>query len=325
MNINNSKQTRQSRQTRQTLQKTVTQEEEYETTITGRPGFAELHMVLRPGQTILSNGGSLSYMREGVERGELGSTGGVMGFFGRALAGQSAFQVSYKGLDNGGSRMMTFSSPVPGDIMKIDMQPNEKYVVSRESYIASSENVRVTGTLNWRGFFMIGQEEGFVLPELINEGDRKGCAWLASYGSITEHVLKDASETLTVDNGLFLAARSDREPLYTLVKMGKSILSSLFGGEGIGMLFRGPVVVYTQSHNLNDLAGHIAARLPPAPPASSSPSFSFSGGEKPSSKGKSTSEKSTSKKKSTSEKSTTISKSGRTSEKLVIGKPNKVR
>lgn len=264
---------------KQSTQKQSTQKQsnEYETTISGRPGFAELHVHLRPGQTILSNGGSLSYMREGIEKGELGSTGGVMGFFGRAFAGQSPFQVSYKGLDNGGSRSLAFSSPVPGDILQVDTQPGEKYIVSRDSYIASSETIRVTGALNWRGFFAIGQEEGFVLPELVNEGDRKGCAWLASYGSVKQHVLKDYNETLTVDNGLFLAAKYDRDPLYTLVKMGKSLMSSFFGGEGIGMLFRGPVVVYTQSHNLNDLACRIASRLPPPPPSHSS-SLNFSGG-----------------------------------------------
>ena len=254
---------------------------DYDATTTGRPGFAELHVNLRPNQVILSNGGSLSYMREGVERGEISSTGGVLGFFGRAFAGQSAFQVSYKGLDNGGSRSLTFSSSVPGDIMKIEIGPGERFVISREGYIASSENIKVTGTLNWRGIFAIGQEEGFVLPELVNESNKVGCAWLASYGSITRHELHNAEETLIVDNGLFLAVHVVSDPIYTLVKMGKSIISSFFGGEGIGMMFRGPVVVFTQSHNLNDLAGQIAARLPAPPPSSGStsgPSFSFSGG-----------------------------------------------
>ena len=39
-------------------------------------------------------------------------------------------------------------------------------------------------------------------------------------------------------------------------------MSSLLGGEGLGMRFDGPATVYTQSHNLNDLAAMIAARLP---------------------------------------------------------------
>ena len=39
---------------------------------------------------------------------------------------------------------------------------------------------------------------------------------------------------------------------YELERLGKSLWSSLAGGEGIGMKFTGPGVVYTQSKNFND-------------------------------------------------------------------------
>jgi hypothetical protein len=71
---------------------------EYDATIRGAPAFAELDLVLRPGQMVMSNGGSLAYMREGIERGKL-KVGGITGMFKRALGGQSVFLVSYKGLD----------------------------------------------------------------------------------------------------------------------------------------------------------------------------------------------------------------------------------
>lgn len=235
--------------------------EDYDASVSGAPSFSELEVNLRIGQTILSNAGALAYMREGVERGSL-KVGGIKGFFGRALAGQSAFQVSYKGLDNKGDRRITFSSSVPGDMLRIELQPGESAVVSRESYVAGSPSITVTGKLNWRGAFSVGQDEGLVLPELVCK-ETAGSAWLGAFGSFRRHELL-ANQTLTVDNGLFLAAinKPSGGELYTVVKLGKTLVSSFLGGEGLGMRFRGPCTVYTQSHNLNEFAGQVIARMP---------------------------------------------------------------
>jgi uncharacterized protein (AIM24 family) len=84
---------------------------------------------------------------------------------------------------------------------------------------------------------------------------------------------------LLVDNGLFLACvrpAGNSGKLYSIVKLGKTLISSLLGGEGLGMKFQGPATVYTQSHNLNDLAGMIAARLPES---SSGFNINLSGGK----------------------------------------------
>lgn len=233
----------------------------------------------------MSNGGSLAYMREGVERGKLEGHG-IFGMVKRALGGQSFFLVSYKGLDTptAASRRVTFSSPVPGDILRLDMTPGARVVVSRESYMAGSPSVNVSGKLNWRGMFEIGQDEGLVLPELKCDGV-PGSAWLGAYGAFQRHDLQ-AGNTLLVDNGLFLACvrpAGSTGKLYSVVKLGKSFISSLLGGEGLGMKFEGPAIVYTQSHNLNDLAGMIAARLPSS---DNSPGIKidFGGGKKSSSK-----------------------------------------
>ena len=230
----------------------------------------------------MSNGGSLAYMREGVERGKLESNG-IFGMVKRALGGQSFFLVSYKGLDlpTAASRRVTFSSPVPGDILRLDMGVGARVIVSRESYMAGSPSINVSGKLNWRGMFELGQDEGLVLPELKCDGT-PGTAWLGAYGSFQRHDLK-AGNTLLVDNGLFLACvrpTGSSGKLYTVVKLGKSFISSLLGGEGLGMKFEGPATIYTQSHNLNDLAGMIAARLPSSDHSSPAIKIDFGGGRK---------------------------------------------
>lgn len=235
---------------------------EYEYTIRGQPAFAELDLMLKPGQKVYTDGGSLSYMREGVERGKL-KFGGLGSIFGRTLGGQSVLQVSYTGLPTGVPRL-TLASPYPGDILHLRMQPGTRTIISRGSFVAGSPNVQVNGRLNWRGAFMVGQEEGLVLPELQCAGDEgEGSAWLGAYGGFMRHVL-EPGQIMLVDNGLFLAcARPDASKApYKVVRLGSSLTSSFFGGEGLGMEFSGPCILYTQSHNFNDLVFRVAERLP---------------------------------------------------------------
>ena len=274
-----------SRSSRARSKTATTGASEYDATVRGAPAFAQLDVLLRPGQTIVSNGGSLAYMREGVQRGKLETAGGIFGMFKRALGGQSIFLVGYKGMPDHPdphSRRITFTAPVPGDVLRLDMTPGDRAIVSRESYMAGSPSVKVSGKLNWRGIFEVGQDEGIVLPELRCEGSA-GTAWLGAYGAFQRHDLK-AGQSLLVDNGLFLACTGRGEgKLYSVVRLGKTLISSFLGGEGLGMKFVGPSTVYTQSHSLNDLAGMIAARLPAGGGGGDSkPTFGFSlGGGKP--------------------------------------------
>lgn len=244
----------------------------YDSTIHGAPAFAQLEVNLKKSQSIMSNAGSLAYMREGVEKGDI-KLNGVVRAFKRALGGQSMIQTSYKGVGNGGS--ITFASPVPGDILKLNLKPGQKVIISRESYIAGSPSIKVSGKLNWRGIFAVGQDEGAFLPTLENTSAEDGEVWLGSYGAFKVHNLK-AGQSLLVNNGLFLASVGTEDgyvPMYEVVKLGKTIVSSLLGGEGLGMQFKGPALVCTQSHNLDDLAAMVAARMP-----SGSPDFSGGSG-----------------------------------------------
>lgn len=51
---------------------------------------------------------------------------------------------------------------------------------------------------------------------------------------------------------------------YTLNQIGNGVISSIFGGEGLGMKFTGPGYIYIQSKNINDLCslidGYITAK-----------------------------------------------------------------
>lgn len=217
-----------------------------------------MEFALKPGQTIYSEAGSMSYIREGVERGKA-SVREWSGLIPRLFAGQNGLFAKYTGLANNDplTRLVAFSAALPGDFLTIEMEPHENIIVNRGSYVASSDGIEVEAKLNLRGLINFGQEEGYVLPKL-RCGDRPGTAWISAYGFFREHRLK-AGEKLGVNNGLFLACRRPHSPgnsmdnMYTLELMGKTVASSILGGEGLGMAFEGPCIVYTQSHNLNDL------------------------------------------------------------------------
>lgn len=238
---------------------------EYSYRVHADKSFAVVEFDLKPGQTIVSNGGSMNYMREGVDRGELSDSGGG-GFWsglGRLFSGQSAFLVRYTGLDKP-NRFVTFSSTIPGSVMPLKIKPGQEILINRGSFIACSPNVNISGKLNWRGFLGIGQDEGGVLPKLTLTGKQEGIVWLGAFGHFQKHELKK-DQSLLVDNGLFLASIASEnkdEPIYTLENLGKSIVSTALGGEGIGMNFGGPRIVYTQSHDLANFAFEISQLMP---------------------------------------------------------------
>jgi uncharacterized protein (TIGR00266 family) len=234
--------------------------------IVSGPAFAEIVVTLQKGQRILADGGALSYLRSPVRPGEL-NVGGVAKGIARFVAGESLFQNLYD-VDPASQQTegeICFASPFPGDALYLPLKSAtsdddaEKWVLSRGAYVASSDNVKVSGKLNWRG--ILPGQEGMVLSKVWSEGGA-GCVFIGAYGGFRAHEL-GAGQVLLIDNGMFLACpASAYESQYNVVKLGRSLTSSLFGGEGLGMEFTGPCTVYTQSRNFNDLVGQIAARLP---------------------------------------------------------------
>lgn len=232
----------------------------YVFTIRGAPAFAELEVTLALGQTILADGGAMTLLREGVGLGEI-KTGGVLNAITRGVSGESVFLNTYTGLSTG-ERQITFAAAYPGDMKFMPLVAGDEYVVARGSFLASSPNVTVTGKPNWRGVLPWGQDTGFVLPRVTCGPDGPGCFWLSGYGTIREHVLQQGQQ-LIVNNGRFLAASQHGPgPMYTVVQLGKTLMSTILGSEGLGMQFVGPCVVYTQSHDFDDLVRHISSRLP---------------------------------------------------------------
>lgn len=217
----------------------------------GAPGSNYILFSLKENQTILSSPGSLIYLQGSIEKGTI-KTGSLFQAFARSFGGEDFFITSYKGLKGGGK--IAFGSYIPGDILKIDLKVGEEYTISRSSFMCGTENIEISSRIIARGFFGFGTEEGFVMPTIkaIN-GDAS--FWLSNYGTF-EKITLQPNETIIIDNGIFLASPSHMN--YTLEQLGNSVISSIFGGEGLGMKFTGPGEIYIQSKNFNDLCSLIS-------------------------------------------------------------------
>lgn len=212
-----------------------------------------------PNTSIIADNTALLYMKGGITHGEISigtanesTAKKVFGFLGRALAGETVLLQEYKG-----QGVVALGNSIPGDIMMITIDPGQEYFLSRGAFIACTKNVRISGALNFIGIIGFGQEEGMVLPSATVTDNSRGYLWVGSYGTFEKHDIP-AGQSMLINNGLFLAATKKYD---ALAKLGKSIISSLFG-EGLGMQFNGPCTVYTQSKNMNQLVMYIYERMP---------------------------------------------------------------
>ena len=205
----------------------------------------------------MTSPGALLYMKGDIEKGEIKFDSVGSGFW-RILGGQSLFYTSYKGNKGGGT--IAVGTDLPGDIIDIPINANEEWYISRGSYLCSTLNIVIEGTVKTQGIFgLIGASEGAVLPTIKTTDGNSGKFWLGAYGSFEKIVLNSGQE-IVVDNGYFLAA--EKKMNYTIVNMGKTLTSAFFGGEGFGMKFLGPGTLYIQSKNISNFAVTLSSYMP---------------------------------------------------------------
>lgn len=224
--------------------------------VSGPQGDRTLTVKLAKGESVLADGGTLAYCD-----GEVAVTtaaGSLKRLFGRALAGESAFQNTYTGTSDMGDQAVTFAAVVPGDIVELRLAPGEALKLTRGAFLAGTPNVEVTGTLNMRGLLGVGQQEGVVISLVKAPADRGAVVLATGFGSVTRHEVA-AGRSLVVNNERFFAC--DSRVSYTISKMG-NVKSFLFGGEGFVMRFTGPCVVWTQSHGVAQFATALAEYMP---------------------------------------------------------------
>jgi uncharacterized protein (AIM24 family) len=219
--------------------------------ISGTIGNHYLKLYLSDYDIIITQLGSLICMNSGIEKADLHYEGFLHGFS-KVLAGEPLYYQIYKGKKNIKGGFIYLGSNFINSIIAIKINNGEIFRLSRNCFLASTGNIKISFTFQAKGIFEIGQEEGFFLPTATCIEGKYGYIWLCAYGNL-EKIIVPKNDYLIIDNGIFLACNNNFQ--YEISKLGKSLFSSLFGGEGFGMKFIGvdnDTHIYIQTKNVND-------------------------------------------------------------------------
>ena len=223
---------------------------EYE--IRYRPSYSMLVIKLEPGEKIVAESGSMTYMSPNIEVHTRRREKSILGSLGLKLLGRQSFWVNEYTAVNGTGEVAFVSAPV-GDIEVLDIKPGKGYIIQKASYIASTENVDLD--IKWEGFTKGLFGQGVFMIKAKGEGK----LFINTFGAIDKHTL-DAGESLIVDN-FHLVAFSDTCD-YKVTKFG-GLKETLLGGEGLVTRITGPGEVYIQTKNLREFVEWLWTLLEP--------------------------------------------------------------
>jgi uncharacterized protein (TIGR00266 family) len=205
-----------------------------------------LEVELEKDERITGESGALTYMSPNIdvnartrERSLLGSLKTSI------LGGQSLFVTDFTSM-GGSGKLALVAAPI-GDIIKLELTPENGYIIQRSAYLASTQNIDLD--VRWEGFTRGLFGQGIFMVKTTGNGD----LFINSFGALDKHVL-EPGEQLVVDN-FHLVAFSDTCE-YEVRKFG-SWKDTLFSGEGFVTYIEGPGDVYIQTKNLREFVDWI--------------------------------------------------------------------
>ena len=215
-----------------------------------------LEVQLQPGQSVISQGGEMSWMTPGVimttqTSGAGGS--GLSGVFKRAVAGGTIFMSQFTA--QGVVGVVAFAAKMPGRIRAINVGANREFMVSRHGFLAATDAVTLNLGFQQKLGVGIFSGNGFILQRLAGEGT----AWIELSGELVTYDLASGESMMVHPGhiGLFDAT------VQLDIQMVKGIKNMLFGADTIFLAkLTGPGTVYLQTMTVPGLAHAIAPYLP---------------------------------------------------------------
>lgn len=200
--------------------------------------------------------GELSWISSTVRLRTSTQLGGAKGLFGvlkRVAGGGSLFMTEYSA--DGGSGLVAFATKVPGQILPIEVQLGQGYMIHRTGFVCATSTVEVSVGFQRRLGAGIFGGDGFVLQKVAGSGQ----AWVELDGEVITYDLK-AGETLRVHPGH--VGMFEHQVGFDITML-PGIKNVLFGGDGLFLAaLTGPGRVWLQSLPLSNLAHALAPYLP---------------------------------------------------------------
>ena len=209
---------------------------------------------LEDGESVVCEAGAMSWMSPNMQM-ETKAKGGVGGFFGRALSGESGFQNVYTA--RGGGGLIAFTSSYVGNILAVEITPDKPIIIQKRAFLACTPDVNMEVFFQKKIGTALFGGEGFIMQKLSGSGT----VFLELDGSVINYDLK-AGEQMLISTGHLAMMDATVSMDVQQVKGAKNIL---FGGESLfNTVVTGPGVITVQSMPLSNLIGEIAAKLPPS-------------------------------------------------------------
>lgn len=214
-----------------------------------------LEFVLQPGETVLAQGGELSWKSGSVQLRQVARSAGAQGFMGvarRVIGGGSLFMTEYFAAEQAGR--LAFATKVPGQILPLELADGSGYLIHRSGFLCGTNGVDLSvGFSQSMGVGLFGGE-GFVLQRIAGAGT----AWVELDGEVVTYDL-EAGEVLEVSPGHVGLFEDTVDVSLTTIAGFKNVL---LGGDGLFLVrLIGPGKVWLQSLPLPLLAGALAPYL----------------------------------------------------------------
>lgn len=218
-----------------------------------QPDCAIAHLILKPGEDILAEAGSMIAMNGDMQVSTTlrrGKGGGIFGGLKRALAGESLFLSIFRASSTGGE---IFLSPkMLGDIVHYQLRETG-LIVQATSYLACSSQVILD--LGVQGFKSLFSGESFFWLDMSGRGD----LLLSSFGAIYEIFVEGE---YIVDTGHIVAF--EKSLTFEITKPpGSNWVSAWLSGEGFVCRFKGRGRLFCQTHNPQAFGQLIGSQLSP--------------------------------------------------------------
>jgi len=217
------------------------------------PGaFPMARVELASGESVKAESGAMVACSPTVDV-ESKMEGGFLGALSRKmLSGEKFFFQTLRATRGAGEVLL--APTVPGDIVVLDMDGVNEYLVQKDGFLAGSETIAIESRMQNLSRGLLGGE-GFFILRISGTGQ----LLLNSFGAVHKVELKPDQEYI-VDNSHLVAWTATTS--YSIEKAAAGWIASFTSGEGFVCRFRGPGVVYIQSRNPGGFGNWIRQFIP---------------------------------------------------------------
>jgi uncharacterized protein (TIGR00266 family) len=217
------------------------------------PGaFPMVRIDLVAGESIKAESGAMVASSPTVDV-ESKMEGGFLGALSRkVLSGEKFFFQTLRATRGAGEVLL--APTVPGDIVILELDGVNEYLVQKDGFLAGAESVTIESRMQSLSRGLLGGEGFFILRM-----SGKGPLILNSFGAVHKIELKPDQEYI-VDNSHLVAWTATTS--YNIEKAAAGWIASFTSGEGFVCRFRGPGVVYIQSRNPSGFGNWIRQFIP---------------------------------------------------------------